>query len=136
MKTMMRTAILVLLLPLAGCSFLDKNDSAPAESEGEVINVRADEAEVLSVRQRSVAFAFKGELPSPCYTFEEVAASRDGRTIHVKVRARSTADFCIGVIGTLGVSPLEVAVPEPGTYTFAFWRGPDAAPLEVKVEVP
>ena len=136
MKTMMRTALLVLLLLLAGCSFLDENGSALDESEWAVINVRADRAEVLSVRQRSVAFAFKGELPSPCYTFEEVAASRDGRTIHVKVRARSTSDFCIAVIGKLDVSPLEIAVPEAGTYTFAFWRGPDVAPLEVVVEVP
>ena len=132
---MMRTATLLPLMLLAGCSFLGEN-STPDEAEWEVIDVGATKVDVLSVSQRSVAFAFEGGLPVPCYAFEEAVVDRDGRTIHVKVRARSTADLCITVTGILRVSPLEISVPEAGTYTFAFGSGPDAAPLEVTVKVP
>ena len=130
-------ALLLLSLPaLAGCSLLGLDDGASDEAAWETINVGADSVGVLGVEPQRVAFAFEGGLPVPCYAFEEAVVERDGRTVHVKVRARSTADFCITVIGTLRVAPLEIAVPEAGTYTFAFWRGPDAAPLDVVVEVP
>ena len=133
---MTRIAALIPLALLAGCSFLSENGTGPDEAGWEVIDVYAKEVDVLSVGRRSVAFAFEGGLPVPCYAFEEAVVGRDGRTIHVRVRARFTADFCIAVIGTLDVAPLEIAVPGAGTYRFAFWRGPDADPLGVTVEVP
>ena len=96
---------LLSLLAFPACSLLGESGTEPDEAGREVIDVGASKVEVLDVARRSVAFAFEGDLPTPCYVFEEAVVDRDRRTVHVKVRARSTADFCIAVIGKLDVSP-------------------------------
>lgn len=119
------------LLLLASCSLSDANETDTRR----VINVAASHAQVLSTSRQAVAFEFKGGLPVPCYAFEEAVVEREGQTVDVKVRARSTADYCITVTGTLQVSPLEIEIAGGGTYTFEFWRG-EQEPLAVEVDVP
>lgn len=125
--------LLVAVSLLPGCSLVGEDQD---DSHRRVIDVGAMSADVLSTSQQSTSFAFTGALPVPCFEFEEAAVNRDGRTVAVKVRARSTAEICITMTGILRVSPLAIDVPGPGKYTFEFWRGPEAAPLTVQVDVP
>lgn len=119
------------LLLLAGCSLSGANESESRR----VINVAASDVEVLNTSRQAIAFEFEGGLPVPCYEFKEAVLNREGQTVSVKVRARSTADYCTTVTGTLRVSPLEIEIAGEGTYTFEFWRD-EQEPLEVEVNVP
>lgn len=123
--------IAVALLLLAGCSLSGTNESDSRRT----INVVASHVDVLSTSRQTVSFKFEGGLPVPCYEFEEAVVNREGQTVRVKVRAHSTADYCVTVTGTLRVSPLEIEIAGEGTYTFQFWRGKQE-PLEVEVSVP
>lgn len=114
-----------------GCSFSGSNEP----DHGRVIDVPASQVKVVDSSQDTVAFDFEGALPVPCYDFEEALVDREGRTVRVKVRARSTADYCVTVTGTLRVAPLPVSIMGEGTYTFEFWRG-NKEPIEIKVSVP
>lgn len=132
-RTGILPTLLVASLLLPGCSLIEEDQES---WQRRVIDVGAISAEVLRTSQQSVFFAFKGGLPVPCYEFKEAVVNRHGRTVAVRVRARSTAEICITVTGRLRVSPLAIDVPGPGKYRFEFWRGPEAAPLTVKVDVP
>ena len=125
-----RNLILLGLFFLAGCSLSGTN-----EKERQVIDVPALSVEVIETTEQSVTFEFKGRLPVPCYEFEEAVVDRSGQKVHVKVRAHSTAELCVTVLGVLKVPSLEIGVGEEGTYMFYFWRG-EQAPVEVEVTVP
>lgn len=115
---------------LSGCSLLGTEGA-----ELQLIDVPADSVAVLEAERGRAAFQFVGGLPVPCYEFAGAEVEREEHRIEVRVRARSTAEVCVTVTGILRVSPLEVAVAEPGRYTFAFWRG-ELPPVEVEVDVP
>lgn len=133
MRSVLRlpAALLLGVLLWVGCSFSGSNEP----DRGRVIDVPASQVKVVDSSQDAVAFDFEGALPVPCYDFEEAVVNREGRTVRVKVRARSTADYCVTVTGTLRVSPLPISITGEGTYTFEFWRG-DKAPIEIEVSVP
>jgi hypothetical protein len=126
-------SITVALLLLAGCSLSGANEPESRR----VINVAASHVEVLDASRQTVAFEFEGGVTGPCYEFEEAVVNREGQTVGVKVRARSTADYCVTgpASARLDVSPLEIEIGGEGTYTFVFWRG-GQEPLKIEVSVP
>lgn len=126
-------SITAAFLLLVGCSVSGANESESRR----VINVAPSHVEVLNTSRQAVAFEFEDGLHGPCYEFKEAVLNREGQTVGVKVRARSTADYCWTgpAPAKLGVSPLEIEIAGEGTYSFMFWRG-EQKPLEIEVSVP
>ena len=116
------------MLLLGGCSIF-----GPDGSEPHTIDVSAHMVTVMDAPAGLAWFDFTGTMNSPCYQFEGIHLVQEGERIDVRVRARSTSDICIAILGQLQVRPVAVSV-EPGQYTVAFWRR-DAPPLELEVEV-
>ena len=137
----MRVAPLALLLLAAsGC------DSTGIDRDE--IEVRAQSVEFLAVvpsarpggaEGRRVSFRYVGEVPRACeyrggYGYSTGPDGPGRVLVEVRVDRFPASGGCREVTGQVEIVPLDVTVPGPGAYTFAFAR-PGDDPLEVAVGV-
>ena len=127
-------ALVAAVLLAAGC---DAAEPEPARA-----NASAVEVEYLGLSSDpfgslALAFRYVGETPCPAYAYSGYGTSFDPQSdrISVEVHTRSTAEGCLGVVGTVVVDPLRIELPGAGTYTLAFERRGGEPPLEKTVTV-
>ena len=131
---MTRPALAVAVLLVAGC---DSNEFDPVEADASAVEVEYLGLSQDPFNRLTLDFRYTGETPCPAYELSGYGTSTDPRSgrIEVEVRTRSTAEVCLGVVGTIVVDPLEIAVPGAGTYTLAFERQGGQPPIEKTVTV-